>query len=73
MAETVLRVLEGYMAVGAVVALAFALLGVGRVDPGARGLSVGNVVFRLMILPGATALWPLIVARWIGAGRRRNG
>jgi hypothetical protein len=54
-----LPLLGGYLAIGAVVALPFAFL-VGRLEPSAHGGSIG---FRLLILPGAILLWPLIVAR----------
>ena len=69
-AEMVLGVLSGYLGLGALVAVLFAALGVGRLDPAARGLSLSNAVFRIMILPGATALWPVVLARWIAALRR---
>ena len=66
MAETVARVLllavASYAAVGALFALAFAAVGVDRIDPGAHGAGVG---FRLLILPGATAFWPLLLRRWL--------
>jgi len=53
--------LQLYMAVGFVFAVAFVLFGVQRIDPAARG---GTWGFRLMILPGAAALWPLMLRRW---------
>ena len=36
--------------------------GVERIDPAAKGASRG---FRLIIVPGAVALWPLLLRRWI--------
>jgi hypothetical protein len=51
-----------YLAAGLVFALAFVTTGVQRVDPAARGAPWG---FRLLILPGAAALWPLLLARWL--------
>lgn len=51
-----------YLAAGLVFALAFVTAGVQRVDPAARG---GTWGFRLLILPGAAALWPLLLARWL--------
>jgi hypothetical protein len=66
MAEATVRILAwvlgSYAAAGAVFAVAFAALGVTRLDPSARGASLG---FRLLILPGATALWPLLLRRWL--------
>jgi len=54
-----------YLALGLVFALAFVTAGVQRVDPAARGAPVG---FRLLILPGAAALWPLLLTRWVRGG-----
>jgi len=50
-----------YASVGLVFALAFVTIGVKRVDPQAVGSSVG---FRLLILPGCAACWPLLLRRW---------
>jgi hypothetical protein len=56
-----------YAAAGAIFAVAFAVLGVTRLDPSARGASLG---FRLLILPGATAFWPLLLRRWLRGDER---
>lgn len=61
--ETLVLVLTWYLRVGAVVALLFALV-VGRVVPSARG---GSPLFRVLILPGATLLWPLVLVRSVRA------
>ncbi|HRC84249.1 MAG TPA: hypothetical protein PK413_01420 [Thermoanaerobaculia bacterium] len=58
-----------YTGLGVLVALPFVLRGAGRVDPGAERAPWS---FRLLILPGAVALWPL-VARWWLRARRREG
>ena len=50
-----------YTAAGLVVGLVFVTVGVARIDPAARGTSVA---FRLLILPGSAALWPVLVAKW---------
>ena len=65
-ARVFLGLVAGYAALGLVFALAFALVGAGRLDPNARHGSPG---FRLLIVPGATALWPILLRRWLrGAG-----
>ena len=51
-----------YVAVGLVFAPFFALIGAGRIDPVARE---GTLGFRILILPGAAALWPLLAWRWL--------
>jgi len=50
-----------YAAVGAITALAFAIFGVTRVQPAPVSLGA-----RILILPGAAALWPYVILRWIG-------
>ena len=70
--ETVALVLEGlalYAAFGFLFALAFLTVGIGRVDPSARGSGLG---FRLTILPGVVALWPMMLVRWFAAGAARD-
>ena len=53
-----------YAAAGVVFAAAFVTRGVQRVDPAAKGAPIG---FRLLILPGCTALWPFLLGRWLRA------
>ena len=60
-AELAVAAAGAYVAAGALFAAAFVTWGVGRVDPAARA---GTRGFRLIILPGATALWPLLAVRW---------
>jgi hypothetical protein len=50
-----------YAACGLLFALVFLVRGVERLDPAARESSLG---FRLVILPGVVALWPLLAGRW---------
>jgi hypothetical protein len=59
-----------YLEVGLAVALLFAVYGVERLEPSARG---GSILFRLLIVPGAILLWPLIVKRAAGAFARARG
>ena len=51
-----------YLGIGLVFAIPFVLMGVQRLDPHARHGSWG---FRLLILPGTMALWPLLLGRWL--------
>ena len=59
------RALGAYLALGFLFALGFVARGAGRLDPGARGSGLG---FRLLLLPGATAFWPLLLRRWLRPG-----
>jgi hypothetical protein len=54
-----LSLLVPYVAIGIAVALAFVIIGVTRVQP--MPVTVGA---RILLLPGAFVLWPLVVARW---------
>lgn len=60
-AEAVVGLAGVYVALGLAFAVAFVARGLGAIDPGARGASLG---FRLIVLPGVVALWPLLARRW---------
>jgi hypothetical protein len=51
-----------HLACGLVFALPFALVGVKRIDPHATHGSWG---FRLLIIPGTMAFWPVLLKRWL--------
>lgn len=65
-ARTIALALELYLAVGLVLAVPFVARGLERLDPAARG---GTLGFRLVVLPGCAALWPWVLARWLRARR----
>ena len=53
-----------YLAAGVVFAVPFVVVGVGKID---RVAAHGTPGFRLIIFPGAVALWPLLAVRWLRA------
>lgn len=53
-----------YASTGVAVGIAFIAFGASRVLPGAPAFTPGA---RLMILPGAAALWPYVLLRWLKA------
>jgi len=53
--------LETYAGLGFIFAALFVWIGVQRLDSGAQGSSIG---FRLLILPGVAAFWPMFLQRW---------
>lgn len=55
-----------YLTIGAMFAIPFSLRGAAAIDPAATHSSWG---FRLLLLPGAAALWPLLALRWARARR----
>jgi hypothetical protein len=61
-AEIILATAGIYALAGLVFAVAFVTAGIGRIDSAARG---APPAFRLLVLPGSIALWPLLAARWL--------
>lgn len=61
-AAALLIILGIYLLCGLVFAVPFVVVGVKRIDPHALH---GNWGFRLLIFPGAMALWPLLLRRWM--------
>jgi len=53
-----------YLAIGLVTAVAFVSVGLPHVLPHGMTASLGA---RLLFIPGATALWPYVLTRWIKA------
>jgi hypothetical protein len=68
--QWLVNALVAYAAVGLVFALAFISLGISRVDAVAKGSGLG---FRVIVLPGALALWPVLLKRWLRASLAREG
>ena len=62
MARAIATVVETYLAIGALFALAFLPRGVLALD---HRLRASPVTVRLLLAPGMTALWPIFLRRWI--------
>jgi len=60
--SVILAIAGVYAGIGFVFAIAFVAKGVEQIDHNARGTSFG---FRLLILPGSVAFWPMLLRRWI--------
>lgn len=60
-AEWFVTLLMAYTGIGIAFAILFVIAGISQVDPVAKGAGLG---FRLLILPGAAALWPMLLVRW---------
>jgi hypothetical protein len=63
-AELLVDGLAAYGLIGTVFAVAFVMMGIQRVDSVAEHAPLG---FRLIVLPGVAALWPLMLVRWLRA------
>jgi hypothetical protein len=57
-----------YLVIGLLFGAIFVFKGVGVVDPMA---GCAPLVFRVMILPGSVALWPVLLGKWLRV--RRGG
>jgi hypothetical protein len=66
-AQLILVLAAVYLTIGLLFALAFAAFGAAQIDVAARGTSVA---FRLLLVPGATVLWPWLAIKWMSAFRR---
>jgi hypothetical protein len=73
MAEAIVASLQIYFAIGLAFAVLFSLFGIARVDEGARfdrGAPIGSVLFRLLVIPATTLLWPIVAWRALIVLRR---
>lgn len=55
-----------YAGAGLLFALPFVVWGLPRIDTATRGTSFA---FRLVILPGTAALWPVLLRLWLRSSR----
>lgn len=62
LATTIITLLQLYAGAGLAFGLVFVLRGAAALDPDAREGSWG---FRMLVLPGCAALWPLLLLRWV--------
>ena len=62
LAEIFVDALAAYGLTGVVFAAAFVTRGIQRLHPVAEHAPVG---FRLIVVPGVAALWPMLLIRWI--------
>jgi hypothetical protein len=60
LATWIVRLAAGYLLTGVGFAIPFAVRWAGRLDPVAAH---GTAGFRLLAIPGAVLLWPLLLAR----------
>jgi hypothetical protein len=54
-------IVVGYLVLGIVFACFFLVKGINQIDPAAHGSSW---FFRLLLVPGVTALWPMMARLW---------
>ncbi|MGH7243588.1 MAG: hypothetical protein ACREJD_09250 [Phycisphaerales bacterium] len=66
-ALAILSTVAAYIAVGASFAIVFVFRGIQRIDPAAEH---SGLPFRVILIPGATALWPVLLRRWMRAEKK---
>ncbi len=62
LADILVLIAAMYLSIGLLFAIPFAFFGAGKIDPTAREATPG---FKMIIIPGAMALWPLLAFRWL--------
>jgi len=60
MAPLFVQLFYGYLIIGVLFAIWFVTAGVNRLDHGMQGASTG---LRLLIVPGAILLWPVLLTK----------
>ncbi len=60
LAELIIRFVEIWGAIGALVCVLFLFVGIDRVDPAAHDA----YAFRPLLIPGVLVIWPLVLWRW---------
>jgi hypothetical protein len=61
LANLLVIVLGIHLGLGFIFSIFFVTKGVGKIDPTAKA---GTIGFRLLIIPGTMAFWPLLAKRW---------
>lgn len=69
MAVAILLIFALHFAIGALFGVFFVWRGVSRIDAAADGC---GWLFRLLILPGVIALWPMLAVHWHRAVHTRG-
>ena len=59
-AAAIMKLVQWWGIIGAVVAAVFIAIGIGRVDENAAG----SYTFRVLLIPGVIVIWPLVLWRW---------
>ena len=66
MGSLIVLIAVGYIAAGLLFGVFFAVSGAARLDPVAKG---APLTFRVLTIPAATALWPLLLIKLLGQRR----
>jgi len=64
--QLLLVILAIYLVLGFLFGVLFIAWGIGKVDEGAHGSTIG---FRIIILPGISVFWPFLLKKWLNANK----
>jgi len=67
--DVLLLLVALYLFAGFIFAIVFVTKGIGVVDEGAHGSTFG---FRLIIIPGVTVFWPVLMKKWLTAKNKKR-
>lgn len=68
-AQVILLIAGLYLGAGVILGGAFVMFGVGSIDPAAVDAPWS---VRLLLWPGSTALWPVVMTKWMRCARARR-
>jgi hypothetical protein len=64
MVQVILIIVLIYLLLGMLFVIPFLVKGLTKVDEGAHGGSIG---FKIIIIPGVIAFWPMLLNKWMRA------
>jgi len=67
--NVILTIVVVYLGCGFAFAIPFVITGANKIDEGAQGATWG---FRIIIIPATIVLWPILLKKWIAAGKNKN-
>ena len=62
MIEIAVQIFLIYLAIGLLFSIAFSWKGAAKIDDGAKEVPWS---FKFLIIPGAMALWPVLLIKWL--------
>ena len=65
--QIILILVLTYLLLGVLFVFPFLTKGLSKVDEGAHG---GTIGFKIIIIPGVIVFWPVLLRRWIQAGKK---
>lgn len=67
MVQVILIIVLIYLFLGVLFVIPFLIKGLTKVDEGTHG---GTIGFKIIIIPGVIVFWPVLLRRWLKAGKK---